>query len=87
MTVVDFAPKEVGVKLNAPVVQVLPEAITAFAVQVPSACENSVSLEANGVEPKVIDPPLAVKVAVPQEPVVLMPCVAEQLKEVGLTVR
>ncbi len=35
VTVVDFTPAEVGVKDNVPVVQVV--AMTAFAVQVPSA--------------------------------------------------
>jgi hypothetical protein len=35
--VVDFAPDEVGVKDRLPVVQVVPDVSTRFAVQVPSA--------------------------------------------------
>jgi hypothetical protein len=85
--VVDFAPEEVGVKESWPLVQVPPAIKTAFAVQVPSACVNSLSEEANGTAPKVMDPPLAVKVTVPQVPVVLMPCVAEQVNEDTLTVK
>ena len=61
--------------------------MTAFAVQVPSAVVNSESEEAIGVEPKVTEPPCAVKVSVPQVPVVLMPCVAEQLNEATFAVR
>jgi hypothetical protein len=87
VTVVDFTPAEVGVKESCPVVQVLPAVRTAFAVQVPSASENSASEEANGVAPKVTVPPCAVIVTVPQVPEVLIPCVAEQESEVGLKVK
>jgi hypothetical protein len=87
VTVVDFAPVEVGVKESWPVMQVPPAVRTAFAVQVPSAWTNSLSEEANGTAPKVIDPPLAVKITVPQVPVVLMPWVAEQVNEDTLRVR
>jgi hypothetical protein len=85
--VVDFAPAELGVKDKLPVVQVPPGVKTAFAVQVPKPSTNSASEEENGVAPKVMDPPFAVKLTVPQEPVVLMPWVAEQESEVGLTVK
>jgi hypothetical protein len=37
VTVVDFTPDEAGVKDKLPVVQVVPEVSTRFAVQVPSA--------------------------------------------------
>jgi hypothetical protein len=80
-------PAEVGVKVMVPVVQVLAALITKLAVQVPSVPENSASEELNGIAPNVIEPPLAVKVNVPQVPVVLMPWLAEQLKALGLTVR
>jgi hypothetical protein len=86
VTVVFLAPEDVGVNESWPDVQVPPEIRTALAVQVPSACVNSPSEEANGTAPKVMDPPLAVKVTVPQVPVVLMPCVAEQVND-PLTVR
>jgi len=71
--IVDFAPEEVGVKESWPVVQVPAAARAAFAVQVPKASTNSASEEANGVAPNVTEPPLAVKVTVPQVPVVLIP--------------
>lgn len=83
VTVVDFAPAEVGVKDRAPVVQVEPAVSTKFAVQVPSAGTNSPSEDEKGVAPKVIEPPFAVTTTLPQVPVVLMPWAAEQLKEVG----
>jgi hypothetical protein len=73
VTVVDFTPEDVGVKDTLPVVQVVPVVNTRFAVQVPKAWTNSESEDANGVAPKVMDPPLAVRVTVPQVPVVLMP--------------
>jgi hypothetical protein len=85
--VVLFKPAEVGVKVTCPVVHVLPALITKLAVQVPSVPENSASEFVNGAAPNVMEPPFAVKVSVPQLPVVLMPCVAEQESEVGLTVR
>ena len=87
VTVVDFAPELVGVNDRAPVVQVLPEVRTAPAVQVPRAWVNCESLELNGVEPRVTVPPLAVRVTVPQEPVVPTPWVEEQVSELTLLVR
>jgi hypothetical protein len=63
VTVADFAPAEVGAKPSAPVVQVAPEAIARFAVQVPSGTENSVSEFAKGVALKVTAPPVAVRVS------------------------
>jgi hypothetical protein len=87
VTVVDLVLAEVGSKESWPVVQVPAAARIAFAVQVPKACVNSASELENGVVPKVTDPPCAVIVTVPQVPVVLTPCVAEQESEVGLTVR
>jgi hypothetical protein len=85
--VVDFAPEELGVKETLPVGQVPPEIRTAFAVQVPSAWTNSESDEANGTAPKVTEPPCAVTMTVPQVPVVLMPCVAEQVSDETLVVK
>jgi hypothetical protein len=55
------------------VVQDEPAAMTAFAVQVPSAVLNSESEDENGVAPRVMAPPLAVNVTVPQVPVVPTP--------------
>jgi hypothetical protein len=73
VTVVDFAPVEVGVKESWPVVQVVPAVSTRFAVQVPKAWTNSASEEANGIAPKVTEPPFAVTMIVPQVPVVFTP--------------
>jgi hypothetical protein len=87
LTVRGFDPPEVGENESCPVVQVLPAVRTEFAVQVPSASEYSPSEKEKGVAPKVTEPPFAVRVTVPQVPVVFTPCMAEQLNEVGLTVR
>jgi hypothetical protein len=87
VTVVDFAPEVVGVKESWPVVQVPPAIKPKLAVQVPSAWTNSESEDTNGIAPKVIEPPLAVKITVPQVPVVLTPWVAEHVNEVTLLVR
>jgi hypothetical protein len=70
VTVVDLTPAEVGVKVRLPVVQMPLAVITAFAVQVPRAGVNSASEEANGVAPRVIEPPFAVRVTGPQVPLV-----------------
>jgi hypothetical protein len=60
-------PVPVGSKLTWPVVQVLPALIARFAVQVPfDNSQNAPLLEVMGVAPKVIGPPLAVIVTVPQ---------------------
>jgi hypothetical protein len=66
VTVSDFAPEEVGLKVMVPVVQELPEAIVEFAVQVPKPTVKSVESEFDkGVALKITAPPLAVNVILP----------------------
>jgi hypothetical protein len=87
VTVVLTVAATVGVKVNCPLVQDEPAAITAFAVQVPNACVKCALDEANGVAPRVILPPFAVKVTVPHGPEVFTPWVAEHVSEAGVTVK
>jgi hypothetical protein len=71
--VADFKPAEAGVKLIAPVVQLVP-AGSATLEQLPGAWKKSVGSESlKGDAANVTVPPFAVKVTVPHVPEVLMP--------------